>query len=436
MEMNRIIVGMQWGDEGKGKIVDYLGQDAKISIRFNGGDNAGHTVIDESGRKHIARLFPGSSLLPGMTSIIGRGCVADPETLIEEIKVIKEINPTAVLIIDPKVKIIFQQHRDQDKGRSEGVLPTSTGRGIGPIYADKMRRSAFCFGDLLDDSSGSPIYQGVEWQLWREELRPYIKYGILGLLDVQKNGLMFCGAHGTMLDIDYGSYPYTTSSTCIAAGAVTGGGARMSLIDEIVGVAKAYGTRVGQGPFPTEMESELGDRIREKGHEFGSVTGLPRRVGWLDLPVLRHAIRANEITSIALTRLDILSGIEHLKIGSEYWVENENNPIGLRYGNIYKNIPEKVSSFSKAKPLYYQLIGWKEDISGCRKYKDLPEAAKRYIELIEDDLKIPIKWIGVGPRRDQIIDRGYNDQCKLSEMPRMPDRTLGEREKSAFGVCR
>jgi adenylosuccinate synthase len=417
------IVGAQWGDEGKGKVTDLLAEQADVVIRFQGGNNAGHTIVrgDEVYRLH---LIPSGILYPGKLCLIGNGVVVDPKVITAELDELRRRGvDTGGLRISANAHMIMPYHLllDQEGETKLGKLQIgTTRRGIGPCYADKAARLGIRMQDLLDEKIlRQKIYAAMEPK--RQTLRPFAKdpsidlhtmteeYRTLGhrlepyIADTQKlvwdaldrNGMVvFEGAQGTLLDIDHGTYPFVTSSNPIAGAACVGAGVGPKDIEEVWGVAKAYVTRVGAGPFPTELEGELGDRMREAGHEFGTTTGRPRRCGWLDLVALRYAVRLNGLTGLAITKLDVLTGIDPLCVATEY--------IGPE-GATFSEFPYHQSILHKATGTYTELPGWHEDISGARSLEELPQAAREYVEYIEEFLGVPVVLVGVGPGRDQMI---------------------------------
>jgi len=417
------IVGAQWGDEGKGKVTDLLAEQADVVIRFQGGNNAGHTIVrgDEVYRLH---LIPSGILYPGKLCLIGNGVVVDPKVITSELDELRRRGvDTGGLRISANAHIIMPYHLllDSEGETKLGKLQIgTTRRGIGPCYADKAARLGIRMQDLLDEKIlRQKIYAALEPK--RQLLRPFAKdpsidlhamteeYRTLGhrlepyIADTQRivwdaldrNGMVvFEGAQGTLLDIDHGTYPFVTSSNPVAGAACVGAGVGPKDIDEVWGIAKAYVTRVGAGPFPTELEGELGDRIREAGGEFGTTTGRPRRCGWLDLVGLRYAVRLNGLTGLAITKLDVLTGIDPLCVATEY-----SGPEGATFSEF----PYHQSILHKSTGIYTELPGWQEDITGARSLEDLPQTAREYIEYIEEFLGVPVVLVGVGPGRDQMI---------------------------------
>ncbi len=419
-----IIVGAQWGDEGKGKCIDVLSADADMVIRYQGGANAGHTVYVGK-RKFVMHLIPGGILREGVTCIIGAGVVLDPIAFEAELKMLTDagINPRGRLYVSPRTHIIFPYHKKLDncsetfkKSKSIGT----TGRGIGPAYADKYNRVGIRAIDLLDpvllenrirenlqfkNHLFETYYhiepENVEETLnaatrYAEILKPYIKKTIPLISKYKKAGrrILLEGAQGAMLDIDFGSYPFVTSSHPIAGGAFIGTGIGVHNT-QIYGVAKAYLTRVGNGPFPTELNDETGEMLRQRGGEFGATTGRPRRCGWLDLVALKYAVEVNGITAIALTKVDVLSGIKKIKLCTAYRLN----------GQISTNVPASNSEFEKVEPIYEFFDGWEDALDACSHYDHLPENLKKYIVFIEKYLSIPVRYISTGQRRDQILQK-------------------------------
>ncbi|MEP6753837.1 MAG: adenylosuccinate synthase [Candidatus Dormiibacterota bacterium] len=421
-----ILVGGQWGDEGKGKVIDYLAAKANMVIRSQGGNNAGHTVITEDGEFKF-QLIPSGILYPGCTCIIGNGVVVDPIVLLREISQLKErgIDPKN-LIVSERAHMVMRYHplfdQLEEESRGDDRLGT-TWRGIGPAYADKIRRIGFRIGDLqkegfmrkkLDFVVGqvkNPILaklydkEPYDWESMLEEylgyakqLDPYIKDTFPMIQDALDSGvnILLEGAQATMLDLDFGTYPYVTSSNPTAGGALTGSGIAPTRVDLTVGVFKAYTTRVGYGPFPSELLNETGDQIRERGHEFGTVTGRPRRIGWFDSAVARYAVRINGVGRAALMRLDILDDQPLLKICTAYDFRGErhNHPLA------------NISHYKHCAPVYEEMPGWEAPIGSARCWEDLPPRCQDYVVRIGELIGAPIDLIGTGPRRDQFVTRG------------------------------
>jgi adenylosuccinate synthase len=421
-----VLVGAQWGDEGKGKVTDLLAERADVVIRYQGGNNAGHTIVrgDEVFKLH---LIPSGILYPGTHCLIGNGVVLDPLVITDEIAALQQRRVDVTnLKISANAHLIMPYHRLLDvAGEAKlGKLQIgTTRRGIGPCYADKALRLGIRVQDLLDEKIlRQKIAAAMEPK--RQSLRPFAKdpeldlhtmveeYSRLGhrlepyIADTTRvvwdaldrdRLVIFEGAQGTLLDIDHGTYPFVTSSNPIAGAACVGAGVGPRAIDEVWGVAKAYATRVGSGPFPTELENELGDHIRTAGGEFGTTTGRPRRCGWLDLVALRYAVRLNSLTGVAITKLDALTGIDPLGVAVRY--------LGPE-GSTFDDFPYHQSILHKATGDIVEMPGWHEDISGARSLDDLPQTARAYLDYIADYLGIPIVLVGVGPGRDQVITTG------------------------------
>jgi len=420
---NTIIVGTQWGDEGKGKIIDVLARRADIIVRFQGGNNAGHTVVVNK-RQFILHLIPSGVLHKGKVCVIGNGVVVDPKVLLEEIKHLKRrgIDIGDNLKISERAHLIFPYHRITDrlretkKGRHK---IGTTGRGIGPCYADKVNRSGIRLVDLLDKDTfreklkaalaeKNEIFRKIyrhpgftfkqifeEYSGYAQKIKKYAFDCSEFLNEAIKKGkrILFEGAQGTFLDVDFGTYPYVTSSNTTAGGASIGTGISPTHIDRIIGVAKAYTTRVGSGPFPTQFSSKLMDEIRRKGKEFGATTGRPRRCGWFDAVLVRRAVTLNHFTDIALTKLDVLDGLREIKICTAY-----------KYGNkIYRNFPASIKILENCKPIYESHPGWSQDLSAIKRFKDLPLNARRYIKRLEELLQTKVTMVSVGSQREQII---------------------------------
>ncbi|HEY6781308.1 MAG TPA: adenylosuccinate synthase [Thermoleophilaceae bacterium] len=418
-----VIVGAQWGDEGKGKVVDLLAEQADLVIRFQGGNNAGHTIVrgDEVFKFH---LIPSGILYPGKLCAIGNGVVVDPKVMAEEIEGLRRrAIDISGLRISANAHLIMPYHKLLDHaGEAKlGKLQIgTTRRGIGPCYSDKASRLGIRMQDLLDEKIlRKKIYAAMEPK--RLQLRPFAKDPELDLHTMTEEYLsfghrlepyiadtpplawraldsdklvVFEGAQGTLLDIDHGTYPFVTSSNPVAGSACVGAGVGPKAIDEVWGIAKAYATRVGAGPFPTELEDDLGERIRQAGGEFGTTTGRARRTGWLDLVALKYAVRVNGLTGLVLTKLDVLTGLDPLHVAVRYL-----GPEGARFDDF----PYHQSILHKVKGDYVELPGWHEDISGCRSLEDLPANARAYLDYVSDFLGIPVVMIGVGPARDEMI---------------------------------
>src|SRR4051794_25563867 len=427
-----VIVGAQWGDEGKGKVIDLLAEHAELIVRFQGGNNAGHTIVrgDEVFKFH---LVPSGILYPGKTCAIGNGVVVDPAVLTEEIEGLRRRRiDISGLRVSANAHLIMPYHKLLDHaGEAKlGKLQIgTTRRGIGPCYADKAARLGIRMQDLLDEKILRQKIKAAmepkqlmlrpfakdptldlhamteEYRTFGHRLEPYIAdTPPLAWRALDDNQLvLFEGAQGTMLDIDHGTYPFVTSSNPVAGAACVGAGVGPSSIDEVWGVAKAYATRVGAGPFPTELDDDLGERMRQAGGEFGATTGRARRTGWLDLVALRYATRVNGLTGLVVTKLDVLTGIDPLNVAVRY--------LGPE-GATFDEFPYHQSVLHKASGDLVELPGWHEEIRGARSLDDLPEAARNYLDFINEALGIPIVMVGVGPGRDEMIWTGAAERLK------------------------
>ena len=417
-----VITGTQWGDEGKGKIVDYLASKADTVVRFQGGCNAGHTVV-AAGEEYKLRLLPSGILYKGTHNIIANGVAFDPEVCLQEMDAMaaRGIDTSNIRISD-RAHVVMPYHRLMDgigdAQRGADKIGT-TGRGIGPCYMDRDDRIGIRVCDLmekdtfaaklkknLDVKNGElaavyfhePLdYEEVlaEYEGYAERLRPLVTDTIPLINEEIDAGrkVLFEGAQATMLDIDYGTYPYVTASHPISGGVTVGAGVAPKKIDRVVGIVKAYCTRVGEGPFPTEQLNEIGDKLREAGHEFGTVTGRPRRTGWLDAVVVRHAGLLSGIDYMAVTRLDILDGFDEIKICTGYKYK----------GELLKGVPASLGVLAEVEPVYETFPGWKTDISGVRSYAELPENARKYLERMAEVTGIALGIVSVGPSREQTI---------------------------------
>jgi len=422
---NVVIIGTQWGDEGKGKIVDLLAERAAMVVRFQGGNNAGHTMV-VGGEKFICHLIP-SGILQGKTCVIGNGVVVDPAVLLEEIHELESRGVDAGadrLKICERAHLIMPYHRHIDRAREQAKGEDkigTTGRGIGPAYEDKASRRGIRFVDLLDaDTFREKVatlldeknfylknYLGAQaldageiidqYLDFAGRLAPHVTNGSVFIHAAMKAGrpVLFEGAQGTHLDIDHGTYPDDTSSSTLAGNACCGAGVGPGDISAVIGTVKAYTTRVGRGPFPTELFDDTGDQIQKKGAEFGATTGRRRRCGWLDTVLLRNAVRLNGITGLAITKLDVLGGLDTLKICTAYEYQ----------GRRLEDFPADLKVLQSCKPLYETLPGWSQDLSGIRKLEQLPQEARRYLEHIEDLVGAPVHIVSVGPERDATILR-------------------------------
>ena len=420
---NVIVVGTQWGDEGKGKIIDYLMEKADYAVRYQGGNNAGHTIITQ-GEPFVLHLIPSGVFYPGKICIIGNGVVVDPIILLKEIDELRRcgIHVDDNLILSENAHLIFPYHKLLDKAREkkEGARRIgTTGRGIGPAYMDKVARVGIRAIDLKNEKIFTEVLkrnikEKNEWftQFYKLEplsyekiLEEYLDYGrqieryiadtgsIINQAVSLKKNILFEGAQGTLLDIDFGTYPYVTSSNASAGGACTGSGVSPNQIDRIIGVAKVYSTRVGEGPFPTEFPTEFAEILREKGKEFGATTGRPRRCGWFDAVIVKHSVMINHLDGLAVTKLDILDDFKKLKIC-----------IGYKYqGRIYKNFPYELEVLEKGEPVYEEMNGWQTSTRGITAYNKLPPDAQRYLENLSRILKVDIYLISVGSKREQTI---------------------------------
>ena len=423
--MNRVVVGAQWGDEGKAKITDLLAQNADLVIRYQGGCNAGHTVVAHN-KTFKFHLIPSGILYEGKTCFIGAGTVILPESFEAEIKgLIEEGIDVSRLKINPLASITMPYHTEVD-GYSESTAGKgkigTTKKGIGPTYTDKMARIGLKIEDLYSDEAlsekldiilplknktlkevyGLKTYTKEEitalCKKYAEIFRPYVCFDWQKVLEDakrDKKAVLFEGAQGVMLDVDYGTYPFVTSSNPIGGGASTGSGYGPCMIDEVIGVAKAYVTRVGEGPFVTELTDEIGSKIQTIGHEFGVTTGRPRRCGWFDAVTMKYAVLVGGLTSIALTKIDVFDTFDEIKICTAYK--------DTRDGKIYKNYPTNVFIHKYLEPIYETHKGWETNISNIRKYEDLPENCKKYLERLEEILETPISIVSVGPDREQTI---------------------------------
>ncbi|MGZ6938578.1 MAG: adenylosuccinate synthase [Oryzihumus sp.] len=419
-----VLVGAQWGDEGKGKATDLLGSSVDYVVKFNGGNNAGHTIVID-GEKYALHLLPSGILTPGCTPVIGNGVVVDLSVLFEEIDALNARGvDTSRLVVSANAHLIPSYNRVLDKV-TERFLGSrrlgTTGRGIGPTYADKMSRIGIRVQDLFDEKILRAKIEGAldiknqvlvkiynrraievdevveELLTYAERLRPMVADTGLLLSNALDEGktVLFEAGQATLLDVDHGTYPFVTSPNATSAGACTGSGVPPTRIDRVIAILKAYSTRVGEGPFPTELHDEMGDRLRDVGAEFGTTTGRPRRCGWVDAVVGRYATRVNGVTDFVVTKLDVLTGLETIPVCVAYDVN------GVRHDEM----PVSQSDFHHAVPVYEELPGWSEDISGCRTFEDLPVNAQRYIERLEELIGARISTVGVGPGREATIER-------------------------------
>ncbi len=420
-----IVVGTQWGDEGKGKIIDLLAEHADVIVRFQGGNNAGHTLVVK-GEKFVFHLIPSGILHQGKRCIIGNGVVVDPQVLIEEIDNVKEkgyLQDDSQFLLSEEAHLIFPYHKQIDSGRERirsGKIGT-TGMGIGPAYEDRVSRDGIRFIDLTDEAvfrgkleenlaqknyylthvlaekglELEPLYQ--EYMRYGERLRKYVTNTSVFISQQIQEGkkVLFEGAQGTLLDVDHGTYPYVTSSNTVAGNACAGSGIGPTQIDEVVGVTKAYTTRVGGGPFPTELSDETGAMLRERGGEYGATTGRPRRCGWFDAVVVRHAVRVNGLGGLAVTKLDTLTGLETIKVCTAYRVGDD----------VITDFPAGAEAVARCEPVYEELEGWQEEITAAKKVSQLPPAAQRYVARLEELTHTPLHIVSVGAQRDETIIR-------------------------------
>lgn len=420
-----IVIGTQWGDEGKGKIIDILASRAEVVVRSQGGNNAGHTVVN-NGQTYKLHLVPSGILYPGTACLIGAGVVLDPKDFISELDNLHARGvSTDNLKIDPRAHVVMPWHIVLD-GLSEKFRGNSdigtTKRGIGPTYMDKYERCGIRMYDLthpevfaqkarstgaLKNKIITAVYGGEaidldavirEYTEYGKRLLPYLADVSVLTYEANKAGktILFEGAQATLLDIDFGTYPYVTSSHPLSAGVCVGTGVGPRMISNIIGVAKAYTTRVGKGPFPTELNDEIGEKIRNVGGEFGTTTGRPRRTGWFDAVIVRHSVRVNGLDGLAINKLDTLSGLGTLKICTAYKMAD---------GTITRNLPPTLEELAGCTPIYEEAEGFDEDISGCKSFEELPESCKRYIARLEELCDCRIAMIGIGPDRSQILER-------------------------------
>ncbi len=421
---NVAVIGAQWGDEGKGKVVDLFSQDADIVVRFQGGNNAGHTLV-ANGEKTVLHLIPSGVLHPNKLCIIGNGVVVDPEVLLEEIRQLKErgyLLDDSLLRISEEAHLIMPYHKSIDQARErlrgKGKIGT-TGRGIGPAYEDKMARIGIRFIDLLEEETfREKLRNNIEekniylkailkqktlnfeeihetYCAYREKLKGHVTNTGL-LLDREiKAGkkVLFEGAQGTLLDVDHGTYPFVTSSNTVVGGVCTGAGVGPQSIHQIIGISKAYATRVGSGPFPTELHGPEGEKLKAEGDEYGATTGRPRRCGWFDAVGVRYATRLNGMTGIALTKLDVLTGFKKIRLCKAYRAG----------GKTYDEFPASQRIFEQAEPVWEEMEGWNAPLSGARALSDLPTNAQRYVQRLEEIVGIKIVLVSVGPGREETI---------------------------------
>jgi adenylosuccinate synthase len=422
---NVVVIGAQWGDEGKGKITDLLSKSADVVVRYQGGVNAGHTVVVK-GQTFKLHLIPSGILYPDTECIIGCGTVIDPEILIGELDQLAALNvATDHLLISQTAHVTMPYHRmiDQssEKQRGDHKIGT-TGRGIGPTYTDKSDRIGIRIQDLMDSDVLvkkltwtieqknivlaklynyspaellDPKVVIAQYQAYADRLRPFVVNTSLKIYDAiqRRRNILFEGAQGTLLDLDHGTYPYVTSSNPIAGGACVGAGVGPTMIDRVIGVAKAYTTRVGEGPFPTELEGEVGEHLCDRGAEFGTTTGRKRRCGWFDGVIGRYAVRINGMDCMAITKLDVLDELDEIKVCVAYDI----NGVRTEY------FPNSTKEFTACKPIYETLPGWKQSTANCLKLQDLPKQARAYLSFLAELMEVPIAIVSIGPSRDQTI---------------------------------
>ncbi len=420
---NTCVIGLQWGDEGKGKIIDILAKDYDVIVRYQGGGNAGHTLIigDE---KFVFHLIPSGILHPDKKCVIGNGIVLDPKLLLDEIDGLskRNINVNGNLFVSDRAHVVLPYHKKLDllieKQKGVSMIGT-TGRGIGPCYTDKIARTGIriaellnkdqfkeklkiiveeknrLFVDLYNDEplSWEDIYE--EYSMYADKISPFVcdTVDLMARAIENNKRILFEGAQGTLLDVDFGTYPFTTSSNAAAGGASSGMGVSPKQIHNIIGITKAYTTRVGSGPFPTEVDGEQGEHIRKKGGEFGSTTGRPRRCGWFDAVAIQHSVRISGVDSLIVTKLDVLDDQETIRICTGY--KNENK--------VHKNFPADIEILNNCEPVYEEVTGWQEDTTKVRSIEGLPEKAIDYIRKIEDIVGVKVEMVSVGPERLQII---------------------------------
>ena len=417
-----VIVGAQWGDEGKGKIVDLLTKYADVVVRFQGGNNAGHTIVLK-GEKFVFHLIPSGILYKNKKCVIGNGVVIDPEVLMGEINELKKrgyLKDDSQLMISEETHLILPYHRKIDVARDRIFKIGTTGRGIGPAYEDKVARCGIRMVDLLDEEvfrkklEDNLLQKNIylvqvlkedrfefleifdQYQQFKNQLEKYVKDTSQFLHEEIRKGkhILFEGAQGTLLDLDHGTYPYVTASNTVAGNACAGSGIGPTMIDSVIGVAKAYTTRVGEGPFPTELKDQLGEKIRERGGEYGATTGRPRRCGWFDAVIVIHSIRLNGIREMAITKLDVLNDFDKIKICVGYRLN----------GKVIHHVPSNLEILQRAEPIYEELDGWRTEIKGARNFSDLPPNAQRYIRRIEELIGTKTVILSVGSERNETIE--------------------------------
>jgi adenylosuccinate synthase len=427
---NRVVVGAQWGDEGKAKVVDFLTEEADYVIRFQGGANAGHTVV-VGNEKYVFHLIPSGLMHPGKVCVIGNGVVLDPAQLLKELAEVtaKGIDPGGRLFLAENAQVVFPWHKvlDQLKEKAAGKDAIgTTGRGIGPCYNDKVSRNGIRVLDLLDEKSlrekvirqtavnnhlisrlygeiyeGKPLDPDAIFAEYRDlgvQLRPLVADTVVLLNEAlrAKQRLLFEGAQGTILDVDHGTYPFVTSSNTIAAAACTGSGVGPTAIQQVIGVVKAYTTRVGNGPFPTEIEGEMGEHLRVVGGEYGATTGRNRRCGWFDAVVVRRAALVNGLTHLAITKMDVLDTWDTIEVCTAYRCD----------GKSISHFPNSPSVLERCQPIYETLPGWKQDTTGVTRWEELPRNAQHYLARLSDLVGVPMGLLSLGPKRHQTIELG------------------------------
>jgi adenylosuccinate synthase len=421
---NVVVIGAQWGDEGKGKLVDLLTQYADVVVRFQGGNNAGHTLV-VGGEKTVLHLIPSGILHPGKACVVGNGVVVDPEVFAHEVDALKKrglLSDDAQLVLSLDAHVIMPWHKAIDVAREQrmgaGKIGT-TGRGIGPTYEDKVARRGLRIRDLLDEARLARKVRerlpSVREELSRlganvdldeaaivkraaelgRKLAPFAKDASLWLHGAIKAGksLLFEGAQGTLLDVDHGTYPFVTSSNTVAGNAATGSGVGPTTIDRVIGITKAYSTRVGGGPYPSELKDDTGERLRQIGGEFGATTGRPRRTGWIDALALRYAARVNGLDGLAMTKLDVLTGFAEVKIAVAYRCD----------GRTYDEMPSDLETLERCEAVYESVPGWSEKLAGARRWDDLPKNARTYIERVAQLAGVKVIAVSVGADRDETI---------------------------------
>jgi adenylosuccinate synthase len=421
-----VAAGAQWGDEGKGKLVDRLAMQAQLVVRFHGGNNAGHTLVVD-GEQTVLHVVPAGVLNRDTVNLIGPGVVVDPGVLLGELDALKArgvLRDPSRVRVSGRAHVILPWHITLDKAREEKAGADAigtTGRGIGPAYEDKVTRRGIRVADLLNpeelrtqlerlaEQKNFELVEYYGWpsanvdDIWRQaaewgrQLEPYVDHTTRSLDAALRDGknILFEGAQGTFLDIDHGTYPYVTSSNCVAGAVCAGAGVGPTAIDRVLGITKAYTTRVGGGPFPTEEKGDMGEVLRKAGAEFGATTGRPRRCGWLDVVMLREAVRVNGYTQLAVNKLDVLSGLGEIKIATAYKVD----------GKLTEDFPMTLGEIERAEPVYESHPGWTGDLTGCREFGDLPSEARDYVSRVESLVGVPVEMISIGPGRDETIER-------------------------------